>query len=186
MKMNNNNDPLINSSDDFTEERILSSDAIEKQFILYVNSKLEEMEGYLQIRASKEVSLYELEEAFKGYQHILFMLIGLENIAYIRNELEKEKFNTWFAEKFLIVRTETNKPELSGQKWASAKELEYIVRFNYKSEYSKYKQSLLLCECEYKTIHDILDAWKSYSYNLNSLQSNLKTDIGTSGFENKR
>jgi preprotein translocase subunit SecA len=171
---------------DDAEDRPRSNIDPEQALIDFVTSKLEYMKQFMKFGAGKEISFYELEDALKEYQNVYFSLISMENIAKIKYRIEQESFNTWFGEKFLSVRAETNKIELTAQKWASAKELDYMVVAKYKEEYTKRKSRLLSIEMEHQVIEDILTAWKAHAYNLKLLSDNLRSETGMSGIESRR
>jgi hypothetical protein len=154
----------------------------DKEFFDYLKHQVNTMESYLTIGAGKEINFYELEEALKGYTHIQLTLVSMHNIARIEYQKEEEEFNQWYAEKFVFIRAKHNLPEKTAQKWASQKELDSLLRVEFRDEFIERKKRLLGVEQKVSFLHSLLKLWEGYSYTLNTLSTNVRAEIGTANF----
>jgi hypothetical protein len=149
-------------------------------FIQFVQDQINEMKEAARLGTDKEISFFELEHALKGYSHIYISLLSMYNIARIDLQKEKEEFNAWFSSKYVLVRAEVNKPELTAQKWASTKEIEHMIVAISPEEYKNKKSILLEKENKLDFLQGLIDMWKSHQFILSTLSSNIRAEAGMS------
>jgi hypothetical protein len=150
----------------------------ENAFFGFIEAQIEEMKEASRLGTDKEISFSELERALKGYSHVYISLLSLYNIARIDVQKENEDFDTWYSTKYVGVRAEVNKPELTAQKWASTKEIEHMVRSINGDEYIKRKKALAEKELRVSFIKDLIEMWKSHQFILSTLSSNIRAEAG--------
>jgi len=151
---------------------------MDDEFILFVKKQIEEMKEHARLGTDKEISFLDLEKALKSYSQVYMTLLSMYNIARISLQKEKEEFNSWFSAKYVAVRSEVNKPELTAQKWASTKEIEHMVIAFNPELYQLKKQSLNEVEGKLDFISGLIDMWKSHQFILSTLSSNIRTEAG--------
>ena len=161
---------------------ICSDDVEINRFIKFVQTQIEKLQQYTQLGTKKEITFNELNSFLLSYNTIFLSLVGIYNIAKIEYLKEQEDFDNWFSEKFIIIRNRENPKELSATKWASQKEIEYMVRQEYKSEYVPRKSKLLLMERKASFFRRLIDIWTSQQYILSTLSKNLQTELSLSSF----
>lgn len=149
----------------------------EDVFLAFVQEQIANLKKYNRLGSDKELSFDDLNKALCGYQNVNLTLISLYNVAKVELTKEKEKFDDWFAEKFISVRSRENRKELSAQKWASQKEIEMMVRREYSFEYKGWKDSLNVLEHKVAFLRRLLESWNSQQYILSTLSRNLQSEV---------
>jgi hypothetical protein len=150
----------------------------ESSFLSFVQDQISEMKEAARLGTDKEISFFELEHALKGYSHVYISLLSLYNIARIDLQKEKEKYNAWYSAKYIAVRGEVNKPELTAQKWASTKEIEHMVIALNPEEYQNQRNQYLEKESKLDFLSGLIDMWKSHQFILSTLSSNIRAEAG--------
>ena len=135
------------------------------------------MQSLLRLTGRNEVNFGLLQECLIEHPRIYYELLAAETLA--RNELSRKKkeFEMWFAGKYVSKRMEVNKPDLSAQKYASEKAIDYMVRSENKEEYTAFsdeindlEENLNFCEGQKK-------GWEGYNYTLSTLSSNIRKEV---------
>ena len=150
----------------------------ENAFFDFIETQVNEMQEATRLGTDKEISFFELEKALKGYSSVYLSLLSLYNMARIDVQKEDESFNTWYSGKYVEVRAEVNKPELTAQKWASTKEIEHMVRSLNGLEYMAKKKALSEKELRVSFLKDLIEMWKAHQFILSTLSSNIRTEAG--------
>jgi hypothetical protein len=144
----------------------------------YIERQIAHMKSCLTLGTKREISFFELEEALKDYPHIYISLISMETLAKLEYQKANEEFNSWFGSNYLTERSLVNRPELTAQKWAGQKEIEYMVKATHSTEYLERKNSLLELEHKHEFVKDLVEMWKSYQFILSALSSNVRAEAG--------
>ena len=147
-------------------------------FFEFVQEQISKMKEATRLGTNKEISFIELEYALKGYSQVYISLLSMYNIARIDLQREKERYNAWYSAKYVAVRGEVNKPELTAQKWASTKEIEHIVISLNPEEYQAQRNTYLEKESKVDFLSGLIDMWKSHQFILSTLSSNIRAEAG--------
>lgn len=166
--------------------RIVKKQEDEQGLIQFVEEQIEKMKGYLHLGAGKEINFYELEEALKGHENVHLALIGMYNVSRISLQKEEQEFDLWFSKKFLEIRSEVNRPELTAQKWAGQKEIEMMVKVRNEEEYKKIKGTLNVIEGKASFLKELMTSWSNYQWILKILSDNVRSEVGMSNMENRQ
>lgn len=150
-------------------------------FVSYVQQQITRMEEYVQLGRQGEVTFLELNSALCNYQHVYLTLISMYNLAKIDYEIAKEEWDSWYAEVFVSVRARENRQDIAAQKWLSQKELDMLVRHEYRAEFSLKHVDLLELERKMAFLSRLLEAWQSQQYILGTLSKNLQSEISSAG-----
>jgi hypothetical protein len=143
----------------------------------YVIDKVKAMEDCLKLGAGKDLTFYELQEALMEHEHISLSLLILQNEARILLHREKNKFDVWKDEQYIKIKHRENTKELSGQKWASATELNSMVKAENKQEYLRLANEYEECDHKYAFMNHVIKIWDAYSYTLNTLSQNIRSEV---------
>lgn len=158
----------------------------EEELFDYVNTNIAKMQRYCNL-GNGMPSFYELNEALLNFTDVYCSLISLDVVAKQELHIIKEEFEQWFSEKYFEGRNLLNPLSLSGQKWASSRELEMWVQVNYKSTFRDYKDKVEAAEMKVAFIRRLLEAWDKQSLVLNRLCKNIETEatkLGADVFTN--
>jgi len=166
-------------------ESNFEDDLIEREqaFVEYVQTKLAEMQRYSRLGNDGHLTFFDLNRALMEHGNINLSLTALYAIA--RNEHKKleEEFEDWYAEKFIYIKDLEAAPKNKGEKWATQKEIEMIVRVKYKEDYKRRKHELNLKESQLSFLRRTCETWERQSFILNSLSKNLQSEVGSLHFE---
>lgn len=156
-------------------------DQAEAKLTAFVNEQIEKMRSYVQFQAGAEPSFFEINQALLTYQDTNLGLLALHNTAKMDNTRAKEAFDDWYAEKYVFIRDRENPRTLSAQKWLSQKEIELMIRHEYKDEYHRYNWDVVITEQQLAFMRRLLESWASYQYVLTQLSKNIISELnGTS------
>lgn len=153
----------------------------EAAFLEYVQEKLAEIRKYSQLGKDGMLTFFDLNQALSEYQNTNLTLIALHAIA--RNEFKRseEEFEDWYAEKYVLVREVENPKSISPGKWASQKEIEYLVRTQYSKEFKEKKHELNLKESQIAFLRRLCESWSSQNFILSNLSKNLQSEVASLG-----
>lgn len=151
----------------------------EQSLIKFVDKQIELMNEAMVFHGDLTPSFDKINFALMNYESVISGLLVLHQKARIRSSLENERYEDFFAEKFVEVKREQQ--SLGKQGFSSAREIEYIVRQRFMKELSKLKANALESENEYNLMNHLLDAWKSYQWVLSTLSKNAQTEAAAAG-----
>lgn len=161
-----------------TKGSVELEDFEEKEFLTFVQGQIDEIKKYTQIYDSQGlITLDVLNKSLSRWADINATLLGIYSLAKLDYRKYQEEFDQWFAEKYLAVRAVENPKTLSAQKWAGQKEIEMIVKTQFKEEYLKRKKILLLHERRTSFLKRMLDLWSSQQFVLSTLSRNLQAEV---------
>ena len=155
----------------------------EAKLVSFVNGQIEKMQGYVQFTAGREPTFFEVNQALLSYQDTNLALLALHNTAKMEHLKAKEKFEDWFAGRYIDVRDRVNPRNLSAQKWYGAKEIEMMVRKEYPEEFHQYNWDVIVTEQQLSFMRRLLEGWASYQYVLTQLSKNLISEMNGLGVE---
>jgi len=148
----------------------------EEKFFLFVNEQITKLKKYTEMQ-NEDLKFSDLNYYLRNFEQILFSLIGLETTAEIEYKKEKQKFEIWYAERYMVIRQRENKPDLVAAKWIGAKEIEIMVMVENKREYSYMNENLMVCESKVEFIRNLKEGWNVQSFILNTLSKNVQTEV---------
>lgn len=148
----------------------------EQSLIKFVDKQIDLMNQAMVFHGDLTPSFDKINYALMNYESVISGLLILHQKARIRSELNEERYNDFFAEKFVEVKREQQ--SLGKQGFSSAREIEYIVRQRFMKELAKLKADQIESENEYNLMNHLLDAWKSYQWVLSTLSKNAQTEAG--------
>jgi len=142
-----------------------------------VQTRIDYMNSLLKLTGKTEVNFGLLQECLIEHTAIYFDLVATETLS--RNELQRKKkeFEMWFAEKYVAKRMEVNRPDLSAQKWANAKEFDYMIRAENKEKYSTFMEEIEELEQNLSFVEGLKKGWDTYNYTLSTLSNNVRKEV---------
>lgn len=153
----------------------------EDEFINFVSKHLQKMDKKLLFDGEHAPSLAVLNNCLSDHSHVMLALTGL----YEQNRWDKtqaqDDFDTWYAEKFIEVRTEVNKDDLAKSKWYTKEEIDYMIKVKYKKEYKAMKDAVNLAESKRSFLQRLVDGWNSYQFILTQLSRNSIAEYSSEG-----
>lgn len=153
----------------------------EAKLTSFVAEQIERMRSYVQFQAGKEPSFFEINQALLTYQDTNLGLLALHNTSKMENTRAKERFEDWYASRFIEIRDRVNPRNLSAQKWYGTREIELMVRKEFPEEFHQYNWDVILTEQQLAFMRRLLESWSSYQYVLTQLSKNLISELsGTS------
>lgn len=152
--------------------------------ISFVQSQIETMKAHLSLGSGTDPSFYEVNSALCSYQNVNLALLAMHNTARIEHVKAKERFEDWFAEKYVIIRERENPRSLSAQKWLSQKEIELIIRTEFKDEFRRYNWEVIEAEHQLNFMRRLLEAWSAHQFVLTQLSKNLISEVAGLNVDN--
>jgi len=150
----------------------------DKAFLAFVQEQIGKMKEYASLGNGKSITFDELNNALCNYEQVYLTLISMYNVINIEFQRATEEFDDWFADKFLQIRARENPKDSSAQKWASQKELEWMVRKEFNFEYRAQKDTLLTLERKVHFFRRLLESWQAQQWILNTLSKNIQSEVG--------
>lgn len=157
----------------------------EKELIDFIEEQIQKMKKIYTLGNSTLITFDELNKALINYFNIQLSLLSLYSQLKMEFQIAEEDFNNWYADKYILVRSELNPRTISAQKWYSQKEIEFEVINRYKKEYNQYKQNLLNADLKLSFIRRLIDGWTTQSYILSTLSKNLISEKNGSEVDTK-
>lgn len=145
--------------------------------ISFVQEQIDMMKSHLALGNNSDPTFYEVNAALCSYQNVNLALLAMHNNARVEHIKAKERFEDWFAEKYIFIRERENPRSLSAQKWLSQREIELIIRTEYKEEYRQYNWEVIEAEHQLNFMRRLLDAWSSHQFVLTQLSKNLISEV---------
>lgn len=159
-------------------------EAVEARMIEFVQSQIETMKAHLSLGNGGEPSFYDVNNALCSYQNINLALLAMHNTARIEYTKAKERFEDWFAEKYITIRERENPRSLSAQKWLSQKEIELMIRTEYSEEHKQYNWDMIEAEHQLNFMRRLLEAWSAHQFVLTQLSKNLISEVAGLNVDN--
>lgn len=155
-------------------EVVFSSE--EEKFFGYVNSEVDKMKKYLEIKADG-LTFDDLNRALANYASIHFSLQTVHFFAESKVTRLEKKLSDWRDEKENEIRAKHNKDDIAGTKWLGQNEIASLARKNNKEEYDELFNQVTLAREELRFMDKMIKSWESHSYCLTNLCNNLKTEV---------
>lgn len=151
-------------------------------FFSFVEKKLEQMHKYSKaVKDVNNITFFELNEALANHYDVHTTLVGLYNTAAVELEVIEMQFQEWFDEKYVNKRKSVNSTSISAQKWASAKEIESMVRVENKEEYKQRWTKVIAMRRQVKFIQRLLEGWEGFKFSLQTMSKNMQVQYRDSG-----
>jgi hypothetical protein len=155
----------------------------EQRLVEFVDKQINDMQSRIQLGNGHEPSFSEVNDALMSYQDTHLALLSMYHNSKFEHARAKERFDEWFAEKYMMMREELNPRSLSAQKWVSQKEIEMAVRNRYKKEFSELNWNITLADQQLSFMRRMLDNWGQYAFILNQLSKNLIAEVSSLGLD---
>lgn len=148
----------------------------QESFLEFVYSQIQKLEELSQIDPYN-ITLQELNTYLTMYEKINLSLLGLS--ALLENELAEAQrdFDLWYAEKFIIQKNKQHRVELSAQKWASQRELDFFTKVENKEEYVQRQVKVSEIERKLNFVNSLIKSWEKQLSILMRLSSNLELEV---------
>jgi len=149
----------------------------DRSFLQFVEEQIAKMKEYASLGSGRSITFVELNEALCNYEQVYLTLISMYNVINIEFQRATEDFDDWYADKFLSIRSRENAKDMSAQKWASQKELEWMVRKEFNFDYRARKDNLMTLERKVAFFRRLLESWQAQQWILNTLSKNIATEV---------
>ena len=150
----------------------------EEAFLAFVEEQINELNAQMHDNINYEnLKLYDITLKLSNHTSILNTLIGYHEYALIQLGKAEEDFDDWYATRYLEQRKKVNVLDLTAQKWASAKELEAMVRTEHKDEYKEKKEELEIMRKNVNFIERLIKSWEGQHFNLSRIAKNLEVEV---------
>lgn len=157
--------------------RTTSSTKSEDSLIEFVEEQIKKFQKYSNLGdPSGMPGYYELNQALMNYSNVNCSLIALDVMAKQEYEKAKNAYEDFMAEKYMIVRAKLNPPSLAANRWATSKEIEFVIRNDYYAEFSKLYSAMVDSEKKVAFIRRLLSAWESQLYCIRQLCKNTEIE----------
>jgi len=178
----------VTSFDPEVEEQPSISDigvtpSAEQELAIFVNTEIKKMQEFATIGSGKDPTFFEINAALMNYEQTYLSLLALHNDARWTLKKVQDRYDDWFAHKYIELRDELNPRSLSAQKWYSQKEIEMHVRVKYSAEYQARIWELNTSEQELNFCRRLLEGWQSQQFILTQLSKNLIAESAASNLE---
>lgn len=149
----------------------------EDKLLEFVNEQIDKFKQYSDLGGEySQPGFYELTEALRNWAPVNYSLMGMAVLAKREYQKAKNDFDDFMSEKYMEQRNILNPPGLSAAKFAGTKEIEYSVRNNYKTEYTRLQKEVDEAEMKVAFIRRLQDSWQNNLLILNRLCKNVDTE----------
>lgn len=152
----------------------------QEELLMFVSKQIELMNSNLLFSGQTQPGIFELNQSLMNYESVMLGLIAIHAESRSSLDIEKEKFDNFYAIKYSQVKKEQAALGKSAQ-FTAQREIELYVRNTFMDEIAQYKASIIRAENEYNTINHLIDAWKSYQFILGRLSANSIAEAQAAG-----
>jgi len=156
-----------------------------QDYISFVTGAIEKYKKSVNFIYNNEVNPHTINEALASYSEILFVLTS----EYQRKKAEAYElelnFQTWWDEKFTLIRRELNNTDLPASKWVSKQEIESEVRYRNREEYKDWKAQLFGVQSKVSFYRQMLENWKRVDSILVQLSNNMRAEMKSLSTEDR-
>lgn len=161
----------------YTVEKTYSE--AEETLIKFVEKKISQMNESLLFNGDDTPGFGKLNQALMEYESVMLGLLTLHQEARFKASVAQEKYDNFYAEKFIEVKTRD--ATLNPKKMMAAKEIEMAVRKENMTQLAKLKANVLETENEYNFINHLVESWKGYQFILGTLSRNSQAEAAATG-----
>ncbi len=140
------------------------------ELLAYVKDSIERMDKGIFFHGSREPSQFELEMTLVTYEAIWNSLSAMRVNASWAEQVAQEKYDIWYAQRYMQVRNEKNSSAIAASKYLSTTEIGYEVVTRFADERVPLIADLSLKKHETMTIRHLLDGWKNFRWTLSDLR----------------
>jgi hypothetical protein len=147
-----------------------------EKFARFIEEQIERMKNALLFK-DREPSMYELQSSLAQWETVWFGLVSLYETARWEWQAAKEKFDEWWAFKYMEIRHRENTVAVKRNTWLSATEIENSVRSENASEIRSMRAEILEAEGRMDTMKHLMAGWSTYQFLLGQLSRNSIAEI---------
>lgn len=151
----------------------------ERDLLKFVEKQIDLMNNHLLFNGEDIPSFYSLNKSLMDYESIQLALIALHQEKRIAHDVAKERYDDFYANKFVEIKQQQISLGKSAQ-FTAAREIEMVVRNKYINELSKLKAEIIRNENEYNFTNHLVDSWKNYQFVLGTLSRNAQAEAAAS------
>jgi hypothetical protein len=152
----------------------------EQDLILYVQEKISMMEDNLLFSGQSEPGIYQLNQSLMNYESVMLGLITIHAEVRMQLDIAKERFDEFYAKKYVEVKQEQAALGKSAM-FTAQREIELYVRNNFLSEIAMLKSEIIRMENQKNLVDHLIDSWKNYQFVLSTLSKNSQAEAAASG-----
>jgi hypothetical protein len=156
----------------------------EEDLIKFVEQQISLMNSNLLFSGSDVPSFYALNKSLMDYESIALGLLSLHQECRLQYQLNQEKYDNFYAEKFVEVKQEQTTLGKQAQ-FTAARDIELCVRKRYLKELAKLKAEIIKSENKYNMINHLIKNWENYQYVLGQLSRNAIAEASAAGVASK-
>ena len=156
-----------------------------QKYIDYAQSLIDDYKEARDLTNNRNITPDQINYNLAIYLKVSDILIDEYEKAKLEYDNEKEAFQIWYDEKYILIKERLNPLDLTAQKWAGKDEIASYVRKENKEDYLKWKENLLFLERKVSKLRRICDSYKTFSYLLTTLSDNMKTQMNNLHLESR-
>jgi len=156
----------------------------EEELVKFVQKQIELMNQNLLFGGSSEPTFYALNQSLMQYESVLFGLITLHQECRIQKSIAEEKYENFYAQKYVEVKQQQVSLGKSAN-FTAAREIEMYVRKQWMADLARLKANVIIAENKYNTINHLMTGWERFSFVLNTLSANTRAEAQASGVSSK-
>lgn len=151
-----------------------------ENYIEYVTKTINKYKNLnILINKEDEINPEDLNRALAEYLNINLMLIA----EYQRSKIDlfkiSNEYDRWYDEKFIDCRNQMIKDTESKTIKNSLKEIEILLRFQWKDEYYRWQERIKEAEYKVAFLRRLVEQYKKFDQVLVTLSSNLRQEMRT-------
>jgi hypothetical protein len=161
-----------------------SYEQAEEDLVKFVEKQIDLMKNNLLFSGEEIPSFYSLNKSLMDYEANLLGLIVLHQECRIEQQIAQERYDNFYAEKFVEIKQEQTNLGKSAQ-FTAARDIELCVRKRYMRDLARLKADIIKTENKYNFLNYLIDGWKNYQYVLGTLSRNAQAEASASGISSK-
>jgi hypothetical protein len=152
----------------------------EEDLVKFVEKQIELMKANLLFGGSDIPSFYALNKSLMDFESVTLGLLSLHQECRLQFQLHQEKYDNFYADKFVEIKQEQVSLGKQAQ-FTAARDIELCVRKRYMKELAKMKAEVIKAENKYNFINHLISGWEKYSFILGQLSKNAIAEAAASG-----
>jgi hypothetical protein len=156
----------------------------EEELVKFVEKQVELMKANLLFSGQNVPGFYQLNQSLMDYESILLGLTVLHQECRVEQQIEQERYDNFYAEKFVEIKQEQASLGKSAQ-FTAARDIEMCVRKRYMKDLAKMKAGIIKSENKYNFINHLIDGWKNYQFILSTLSKNAQAEAAAAGIASR-
>jgi hypothetical protein len=156
----------------------------EEDLVKFVEKQIDLMKVNLLFGGSDIPSFYSLNKSLMEYEGIALGLLTLHQECRLQYQLNQEKYDNFYADKFVEVKLEQTTLGKQAQ-FTAARDIELCVRKRYMQELAVLKADIIKAENKYNMINHLVDSWKNYQFILSTLSKNAQAEASAASIASR-